>query len=64
MTAISQSGLAAAIKAIRAEIAKKTTWMVNYNDQISDAEMRADMTIALTAYLNAAQPHTPPPKGP
>jgi hypothetical protein len=56
---LSQAGLAAAIKAIRAEIAKKSTWLVNYNDQIPDAEMHADMTIAITAYLNAAQP----PKG-
>ena len=59
MITLSQPGLAAAIKAIRGEIAKKTTWLVNYNDQIPDAEMRADMTIAIAAYLNAAQP----PKG-
>ena len=59
MNTPSQVGLAAAIKAIRSELAVKSTWLINYNDQISDQEMLTDMTMVITAYLNAAQP----PKG-
>jgi hypothetical protein len=59
MTTLSQPGLAAAFKEIRADLTAMSTGWINYNSMISDQELMADMTKVITAYLNAAQP----PKG-
>jgi hypothetical protein len=58
MITLSQPGLSAAIKEIRSELTAMSGW-INYNNQISDAQMQSSMTKTITAYLNAAQP----PKG-
>jgi hypothetical protein len=52
---LSQAGLAAAIKEIRSELAAMSNFFVDYNKQIPDDVLRADMTKVITAYLTAAQ---------
>lgn len=60
MITLSQPGLHAAIAELRTLLAAKSTMWINYNNQLSDQEVLTDVTLVLTAYLNAAQP----PKGP
>jgi hypothetical protein len=60
MIILSQTGLAAAFKEIRSDLAAMSTGWINYNSVISDSDLMADMKKVITAYLNAAQP----PKGP
>ena len=53
MNTPNHAGLVAAIAKLRSLLAAKSTWMINYNDQLSDQEVLSDMTLIITAYLNA-----------
>ena len=50
-----QAGIAAAIRALRAELAAMSTGWINYNSMISDQDMLSDVTKVITVYLNTPQ---------
>lgn len=56
MVTPNHAGLVAAESKLRAILAAKSTWMVNYNSVVSDADMVTYMTEIITAYLIASQP--------
>lgn len=47
------AGLVAAEKVAREQLTAISTWMINYNNEISDEQMATFMKEVVTAYLNA-----------